>query len=336
MASASNRAAFTMLPDRKPRWDTFLAGAGLEIFLLSLLIIVPLLRPQRMDLAQHYLLTPVVAAPVVDWKPQPVKPAPVKQPAIPKEVLPKIAEVPDPPKPRIFSPVFSSPVITPSKRRNDLAPDTPKIQDTPYKDSTLGSSATPTLPKLRVPVQTGGFGDPDGLPGKSNPNKAANIAHVGSYDLPPGPGYGNGTGGAKGIRGVVPSAGFGNGVATPTEKPHGEIQRGSFATQTVAAPQARQAVDTGGVTQEVQILYKPRPTYTDEARAKKIEGDVLLQVVFTASGQVQVGSIVRGLGYGLNEAAAAAARQIRFKPAMRGGQPVDSSAIVHIVFELAY
>jgi outer membrane biosynthesis protein TonB len=45
---------------------------------------------------------------------------------------------------------------------------------------------------------------------------------------------------------------------------------------------------------------------------------------------------VQGLGYGLDDSAQSAARQIRFKPAQQGGQPVDSAAIVHIVFQLAY
>jgi hypothetical protein len=42
--------------------------------------------------------------------------------------------------------------------------------------------------------------------------------------------------------------------------------------------------------------------------------------------------VVRGLGYGLNEAAVQAAQQINFRPAMRNGQPVDSTAIVFVVF----
>jgi hypothetical protein len=49
-----------------------------------------------------------------------------------------------------------------------------------------------------------------------------------------------------------------------------------------------------------------------------------------------VNRVVRGLGYGLDEAAIAAANKIRFKPAMRTGQPMDSTAIVHVVFQLAY
>jgi hypothetical protein len=38
----------------------------------------------------------------------------------------------------------------------------------------------------------------------------------------------------------------------------------------------------------------------------------------------------------LDEAAIAAANKMRFKPAMRGGQPVDSTAIVHVMFQIAY
>ena len=89
-------------------------------------------------------------------------------------------------------------------------------------------------------------------------------------------------------------------------------------------------------TTPVQILFKPKPVYTDEARAKKIEGDVVLQVVFAASGEIKVERVVQGLGYGLEDSAESAARQIRFRPAQQAGQPVDSTAIVHITFEMAY
>lgn len=88
-------------------------------------------------------------------------------------------------------------------------------------------------------------------------------------------------------------------------------------------------------TTPVEIISKPKPLYSDEARAKKIEGEVRLQVVFTAEGEVTVERVVQGLGYGLDENAESAAREIRFKPAQRDRQPVDSTAIVLIVFELA-
>ena len=86
----------------------------------------------------------------------------------------------------------------------------------------------------------------------------------------------------------------------------------------------------------MEIIYKPNPVYTDEARGLKLQGEVLLEVSFGANGTLHVNRVVRGLGHGLDEAAIAAANKMRFKPAMRGGQPVDSTAIVHVMFQMAY
>ena len=204
----------------------------------------------------------------------------------------------------------------------------------------MGSSAIPTLKKPREAVQTGGFGDPNGVPANGKTNKAANINVQGAYDMPTGPGTGNGTGGAKGAKGVIASTGFGNGVAVggPGGPPHGAVQQGGFARSKCRRGSAENEADGECCrrTTPVEILFKPKPVYTDEARAKKIEGEVLLQVVFTASGDVKVLRVVQGLGYGLEDSAQASARQIRFKPAQQDGQAVDSTAIVHIVFQLAY
>jgi len=63
---------------------------------------------------------------------------------------------------------------------------------------------------------------------------------------------------------------------------------------------------------------------------------VLVEAQFGATGEIHVQRVVKGLGHGLDEAAVAAANKIRFKPAMQNGQPVDSAAVVHVVFELAY
>jgi TonB family protein len=84
-----------------------------------------------------------------------------------------------------------------------------------------------------------------------------------------------------------------------------------------------------------EILSKPTPAYTDEARRLRVEGEVLLEVVLEASGRVHVVRVVRGLGHGLDESAVRAAEQISFKPALRDGQPSDSTAVLHIIFQLA-
>ena len=344
MARVTNRAVFNeaLLPDRRTRWDLFGAGFGLQCLAVAALAVLPMLMPEKLEAVKRYWVVPIEAPPVVAWKPKPAppppKPAPVKKEFV-KEIPKPVVEV-APPKPKIYNPVISSPIAKPVARKTMKAPDMTEVAKAfpdPHPLS-MGSSAVPTIRKPREEVQTGGFGDPNGLPATTGKvTRATNVNALGSYDLPPGPGYGNGTGGAKGAKGVVASTGFGNGVATgSTGGTHGTVQQGLFGDEhAVAAPQVRKTAAVSN-SKPVEILFKPRPVYTDQARAKKIEGEVLLQVVFSASGEVQVDRVVKGLGYGLDESAESAARQIRFHPAQQDGQSVDSTAIVHIVFELAY
>jgi TonB family protein len=223
----------------------------------------------------------------------------------------------------------------------DMPTNQPKRPKEDVKVGNLGSgSAAPATVVAPVnKVQTGGFGDPNGLPGKGDPNKATNVNRLGSPALPGGPGYGNGTGGDKGIRGTVASTGFGNGTAVPPPSggKHGTVQTSGFGDQTVAtdAPKKKPVAGEGTPT-IVEILEKPRPEYTAEGRKLKIEGDVVLEIVFLANGGVQVNRVVSGLGHGLDEAATRAAQQIKFKPAKRDGQPVDFPARVRIEFRMAY
>ncbi len=159
--------------------------------------------------------------------------------------------------------------------------------------------------------------------------------------MPVGPGQGNGSGGAKGIKGTVASADFGNGIATGGKgdgRSNGKgVATGGFGSEQVVhqGPKIAQA-DSSAPTTPVEITFKPNPVYTDEARSLKLEGEVLLEVNFSATGTLHVNRVVRGLGHGLDEAAIAAANKMRFKPALRSGQPVDSTAIVHVVFQMAY
>jgi len=83
------------------------------------------------------------------------------------------------------------------------------------------------------------------------------------------------------------------------------------------------------------VLSKPTPVYSDEARTLHIEGDVLLEVEFTATGEIHVLRVVRGLGHGLDESAVRAVQGMRFKPAQRNGQPIDVRTTISIVFRLA-
>jgi TonB family protein len=203
-----------------------------------------------------------------------------------------------------------------------------------------GSSATPTVNAPIEKVQTGGFGDPNGLPGTGKQGAKLYAAALGSFDMPAGPGQGNGSGGAKGIKGTVASADFGSGVATAGKgdgRSNGAgVQTGGFGAQQVVHEGPKIATTEVGPTTPVEITYKPNPVYTPEARNLKLEGEVLLEMTFYANGTLHINRVVRGLGHGLDEAAQAAASKIRFKPALRSGQPVDSTAVVHVVFQMAY
>jgi TonB family protein len=271
-------------------------------------------------------------------QPKPVEPEPVK--LNPKQthvfltakvVQPKVQKVEA--KPVEINPTFD-------QVKMDLQTKGPKRPKDDVKVGNLssGSAAVPTVVAPVEKVQTGGFGDTNGIAGKGDPNKATNVNRLGSPALPGGPGYGNGTGGDKGIRGTVASTGFGNGTANPPPaQKKGTLQSTGFADQTVAtdAPKKKAAASESATT-PVDILDKPHPEYTAEGRSLKIEGDVVLDMVFLANGSIQVNRVISGLGHGLDEAATRAAQQIKFKPAKREGQPVDFPARVRIEFRLAY
>jgi len=324
-----------LLPKGGGRWGSFGASFTLQCIAIAAVVMAPLLAPQKLEAVKQYWVVSIGAPHIEAWKPQPKPKLALVKREVVKEI-PKPEEI-VPPKPKIYSPVITAPVAKRHVARKIDTPDVAKVFPDPTPSISMGSSAIPNLKKPREAVQTGGFGDPNGVADNGKRDRNPNINAVGSYDLPNGPGYGNGTGGAKGARGVIPSTGFGNGVAIGSagSAGHGSVQQGVFADeQATAGPRVKQVAAVINTT-PVEILFKPKPQYTDEARAKKVEGEVLLRVLFTASGEVQVQGVVRGLGYGLDDSAISAARQIRFRPAQQEGQPVDKSAIVHIAFELA-
>jgi TonB family protein len=344
MSRITNRGVFnaSLQPEAQPRWDLFSAGFGLQILAVTALVVIPLLMPEKLHIAQHYWTTPVEAPPIVAWKPQPPQPKPVIKEAAVKPP-PKPEPTPTPvevPKPKVYNPVVAT-VVKPVTRKPTTAPEQVEVAKAfpdPTPPISMGSSALPNLKKPREAVQTGGFGDPDGVKANNVTNKNPNINAAGGFDVPNGPGEGNGTGGAKGAKGVIGSAGFGNGVAVGGPGGNGsqrQVQTGGFDEKAADTTTKSAKGPTPPPMTHVQVTYMPKPIYSDDGRAKKIEGDVTLQVTFTTSGEIKVLRVVRGLGSGLDEAAENAARQIKYKPAMQGGQPVDETANIRITFALA-
>jgi TonB family protein len=346
MGNSAQQTPFSLLPKARTPWTEFVFSTGTQAFLVAFLVWVRVLHPTILSAPEHtFRSVRLVSVPVpVNHQPQPVR-------ALPKPVF--VASI-DPPAQALRLPapqkkaVRMEEAVAPSvkiapKKLDSLPPNStpvlPKVVATNVFST--GSSAKPTVAHAASQVQTGGFGDPNGLPAKANQGKAVNVAALGSFDLPSGPGYGNGSGGDKGARGVVASTGFGNGVATGDSHPRAAqttVQQSGFGDADVAAPpSARSHSAEAGATSGVpaEIISKPTPAYTQEARSLRIEGEVLLEVILEASGGLRVVRVVRGLGHGLDDNAVKAAEQIRFKPATRNGQPADSTVVLHIIFQLA-
>ena len=220
----------------------------------------------------------------------------------------------------ISPPVVSAPVLKPAKAMTEA--DAPNIPADPTPAAVPNEAMIPNLQKPRPGVEEGKFGHPNGLSDNAKATRAPNVAQLGSFD---------GSSGSPG-----PSDAVTRSVAS---RGYGAVKEGLFADKRAPRTAAKSTRDgaASSLAKPAEILFKPAPRYTSLAQSKKIEGEVLLEVRFSASGRTTVLKIVRGLGYGLDESAEAAAQQIQFRPARDNqGLPVDSTAIVHIVFELAY
>ena len=347
MLAAPVNGLFSSLPQPRPPWKEFVGSMGVQGIAILVFAWVGVVHPDVLTQPVHdyHFVRLVDTPPPVNHEPAPVrvlKPPVVEQAAsrdvlrLPPEIKPKVRPD-DPPVPPKIEVATNKPV--------PLPPAAAVIPRQLVKTNVFstGSSAPPTIARAPDQVQTGGFGDPNGVPARENNGRPVTIAQLGSYDLPSGPGYGNGTGGAQGARGVVASAGFGNGVATGdgsgrVNATRGSVRQSGFGDTEAASKgqiKTKAAEPVAAKLVPAEILSKPTPVYTEEARKLHIEGEVLLEVVFESSGRLRIVRVLRGLGYGLDEAATRAAEQIRFKPALRDGQPADSNAVLHIVFQLA-
>jgi TonB family protein len=327
---------FRQLPHYDPSWRALALSFAAHATLLLAVIVVPLalLDPDAPDkiFAIVDLITPpapppkrLPAPPVLARLELPPEPAPPRKPPepVPAPELPRV----EPPKPVVATPPAPAPPEPP--------PPKPAV-----KTEVFASAPAPVEPPRPTrTVQTGGFGAPTDAPRDHARFASMQLPATGAFDLPYGPGNGNGTGGAQGARGKVASAGFESAAgpgAGGAGGPRGQVQSGGFDDARAASAAPRPAARPEPDPQvPAEIISKPKPVYTQEARDLRLEGEVLLEVLFTAAGDVRVLRLIQGLGHGLDESAKRAAEQIRFKPALRDGKPVDSRARVQIVFRLA-
>jgi len=272
----------------------------------------------------HAIVVPLIAitlgmpgkAPTPRQRPLTVFIAPVTLPSAPV-VTPRLPEPPPPvrelaraeaPKPLPPTPIAPKPA---EPAPPPLPPATIPVPERPVEK-----------PVIQRPVETGLF-------------ERSNTARTNQADAAVTTGgFGNAaTATRSAASGAVATGGFGSTAPAPRAAANGEVQTAGF-DQRASAAQPVAAV-TKPVDRPVEIVFKPTPEYTEDARSARIEGTVSLELEFTAAGDVRVLRVVRGLGHGLDEAAQRAAVRIRFKPALSDDRPIDSRATVHITFRLS-
>ncbi len=84
-----------------------------------------------------------------------------------------------------------------------------------------------------------------------------------------------------------------------------------------------------------QVLQQPKPSYTPQAKAARIEGIVLVSAVIQKDGNIGQIRIKKGLGYGLDESVIdTISKQWKFQPGTLNGKPVNVSVVMEVSFRL--
>jgi TonB family protein len=105
------------------------------------------------------------------------------------------------------------------------------------------------------------------------------------------------------------------------------------------APATSVSADTGvslvggGVSQPA-VIFKVDPEYSEEARRAKYSGTVVFSLIVDTEGRAHIIGVVKTLGMGLDQEAVIAVNQWRWKPGMKGGQPVNVRATIEVNFRL--
>lgn len=145
-------------------------------------------------------------------------------------------------------------------------------------------------------------------------DRAGVLEHTTAREESRGPGVGGGVGTGRGT-GLGEGDGSGIGPGSGGGTGGGPYRPGS------------------GITPP-RLLREVKPDYTEDARQRGVEGEVVMEIVVRRDGSVGDVRLIKGLGYGLNDRAMAAVRQWRFTPAQRRGAPVDVLVEVAVEFKL--
>ncbi|HEY3625005.1 MAG TPA: energy transducer TonB [Terracidiphilus sp.] len=341
------RTNFGLLPEPEKSPASFITSGAINLIALALVIYIGMTAKhviQQHRYEQTELIFPTTPPP---------PPMKMKLPPPPKVEQPKLPEV------KLEQPKINMPKI---EQKPDLKPiqmeakqvlpvikaARPSVIEAPQPKAVLMAAAPAQVPQAHPSTTPVHLGETFGVTPNPNASKPATVAAIGNpYGGMQGPavaprgvvgsaGIGNGTksGSNAGVVGKVASAGIPGGMVTPASYTGGKVASAGIP-QMQAAVAPAPAVPQVIRSTNLEVISKPPVQYTSEARALRVQGDVVLRVTFTAAGQVLVQSIVKGLGHGLDEEARRVAGQIRFHPATRNGQAVDTTTNITITFQLA-
>lgn len=342
------RANFGLLPEPRRSTASFVTSCIINLSILAILLYVGMTARQAIQ-AHKFEQTELIFPTTPPPPPMKMKlpPPPKIQPPTPPEVAkleaPRI-NLPKPePKPDIKQIQMETKPALPLMKAAK-----PSIILAPQPKAALRAAAPAQEAQAHPETKAVHLGETFGVMPNPNASRPATVAAIGNP-------YGGMTGAVQAPRGVVGSTGIGNGTrsgsnagvvgrvasagipgATGTGNTYGS---GHVAAAGIPAMQRAVAAPppVSGTPHftNLEVLSKPPVQYTAEARQLRIQGDVVLRVTFTASGQVLIKGVVHGLGHGLDEEARRVAEQIRFRPATRNGQAVDLTTNITITFQLA-
>jgi TonB family protein len=305
------------------------AAAAAAIF--SVAIPMRIERPYRATPVYLPVLPPTAPRPLaMPHRHAKTLPTPASTPAPRRAVIPAAApatramELPRSEAPAAIPTPMPAIIAPPLALPEASAPRRIELQTGRFESHATGASAPETPAKL----QSAGFDAAANVAAKPTRTASPSTAAAFGDSAPAEP--------SQNPRRSVPSTQFGSASGNGRDRtPKPQAVASTQFDAIAAAPTERHAAPGAAVREPIEILAKPKPVYTEEARRLRIQGEVVLEVLFRASAQVCVLRVVRGLGHGLDASAEQAALGIRFHPAAEAGRAIDSVATVKIEFQLA-
>ncbi len=349
----AGRARFGLLPEPERNPASLLTSFVINGAILALLIVFGTvahheLQVRKMESTE--IVFPTTPPPEIKIKvklPPPPKVPPPPQPQIAKLEAPKINMPKVEPKPEVKMPAAQEKVALPT-----IAAAKPQIVLAPQPKAAMAAAEPAATPQQHPSVQLTHLGDMNGVKPNPNANRPATVAAMGNpyggmqgnASMPHGvvgsTGFGGSTkaGSTGGQMGKVASAGIPGGNGTSPSGGYGSQGRVASAgipAMAAATPTPSAVAPVESKTTPPVLLSHAEPEYTPEARQLKIQGDVVLRVTITTTGQMVVHSVIHGLGHGLDESAMRSAPSYKFRPATQNGQPVEYTTNIIIKFQTA-